>query len=503
MRSNQPSRRFKPIAGALAIAAALASLAVASPASATDLYASGAAVQNSIQQLWIKDDSAKPSITYTSTNSADGFGEFGNFDGVLDLADDPTADAAGDLDAYVAVDNAPTGPESTTGTNLNFAGLAAYGNPPPAGDGEVTIPVGQTPLALLVSLPTGVLVASGATLSLPNQLAALAYAGKTDISTGNLYPKDTWGALLLSAGYTALAAGRTPSGQEFVEDGSESAKTGGFSLLQDEVRANGAGATLTLKQYYNDIDPTDWTTVDENTSGSGEWPTTPLGSNSGDSSEAQLTALNPGTLGYSTLASATTSADGGFTNGALPGKESGAGSNDVLYALLQDNGTNPSGAKYADPEAGTGTQANVYTGTKVNANGSGGVGNWLVPSSPTGDWATSTTNPADYTHAWDLDVFDDSGKKATNYPLIVTLWDLGWSNYDAGSLTTKLFPTALVAELGSFANYVTSGGSSPSTSGQFLEENDSSYYAELPTGGTGLANIQLDANKAALDLPLP
>jgi hypothetical protein len=493
MHANRQLRR----AGLLAATTALAALGSSSAALATTpIYGSGAAVQKSIQSTWITDSSS--SVTYTSTNSGDGFAEFGNFTASLNPAEDTTADPQ--LDAYVAVDNPPTG--SGSGTNLYDAAEAAYGTPVSIPPGEVTVPVAQTPLALLISLPNDLSIPANQSISLGNVLAAEAYAGTVPASTD--YSKGTWGALLEDAKWTRITSG-TPTGKEFLESGSSSAKTGGYSLIEDEVRTAGAGATLTLKQYFAYVDSTDWgsITIDENTSGTGEWPTgiTIAGSNSSDSAEALETALTPGTLGYATLASATASADGGFTNGGAVGTESGAGTNQILYALLQDNGTGTSSVQYADPELGTGTEANVYTGTNINTSGTfapgtqTGVGEWNIPTSsgsevPTGAWATSTTNPSDYSHNWDPDVYVDAGATNTKkyYPLTVTLWDLGWSAYDSGNLisaythTGDLGPTATGNAAQTYLEYVTDSGSSTSTSGQYAAETASSYYAELPTG---------------------
>lgn len=494
MHAKKLLQRARLLAGALVAAGSLAALAGAPAAFATtDIYASGAAIQKSVQSLWITDDSA--SVTYTSTNSASGFNEFGNFTGSLNTAED-TGAPSGQLDGYVAVDNAPTGPASTVGTNLYEAAQAS------GGPSEVTIPVGQTPLALLISLPNDVSLPSNTQIKLPNLWAAAAYAGT--VPAAGVYAANTWGALLELLGLTAITSG-TPTSGEFLDTGSSSGKTGGYSAIEDEVRTNGAGATLALKQYFDDVDSTDWgsTTIDENTSGTSEWPSgaTIAGSNSSDSNESQETALTPGTLGYATLASATTSADGGFTNGALTGAESGAGTNQILYALLQDNGTATSGEKYADPESGTGTEPNVYTGADINVNGSGGVGNWIVPSTYTGDWATSTTNAADYTHSWDPNVYTNAGSSSKWYPLVITLWILSWDPYQSGNLTSTLFPNLAVSDILSFLSYITApitGTSTAATSGQYAEQNDSSYYAALPTGGEGLANIQKDANDVAL-----
>jgi hypothetical protein len=482
----------------LAANAALAALGSASTALASNAYGSGAAVQKSIQETWIAKSGL--SITYTSTNSADGFGEFGYLaPSKLEPELDSTAWAAGkQLDGYTAVDSAPDLAELELAAEAaNSGGSKITG---------ITVPVAQVPLALLISLPTDIETNTSDGIGLTNTLAEELYSGTVPASTN--YAANTWGAVLeqaystgAEANYTRITTG-TPAVGQFLEKGSSSAKTGGYAPITVEVRSDGAGATLALKEYFNDINATTWPSsiVNEET-GSGQWPSgaTQDGFNTSDTKEAQVTEETPGEVGYATLASATTTT-GIFLKIWL--FVTTGGSHDIAWAYLQDNqGDTP--VVYANPQLSESPkEANVYTGANVGINGGGGpntgAGNWEVPETsgtfnPLGDWAAGT-KPSEYTHAWDPDVYLDvsSTNKVAYYPLSIALVDLSWSDFEEGNLDTSYTnPTTAGKETKAYLEYVTSA------TGQEVAKTESSYFAPLPSGGSGAANIEKDAQEAA------
>jgi hypothetical protein len=497
MNGNSHVRRAAAFACCLAAVAALAALASASTALASNTYGSGAAIQKSLQELWIKDSGL--SATYTATNSEDGFNEFGYNTGALEPTLDSTAFANGkQLDGYVAVDNAPLAAELKHGETAAGAGTG------------VTVPVAQVPLGLLANLPADIEPNSTDSWALSNELAAEAYSG--NVPEDSPYPANTWGALLLRAWSLAASSSLTvitsgsPTTGEFLDTGTLANKTGGYAPITVQVRTNGAGATLALKQYFDDVDPTNWgsTTIDENTEGSGEWPSgvTPDGYNASDTNEAEAVSKNAGEIGYGTLGAATLLATNPFGF-----KFKDIVVNNILtwsfWWELEDNFKSGGSAQYGNPALnGTSEEANVYTGTTVGVNGGTGVGNWVVPHTgtstfePLGDWATGNSSPSEYTHAWDPNVYADAGasNKTTYYPLVVALFDLAWSEYGKGNLGTGSYtnPTTTGSETSKYFLYVTS-----ESEGQEAAATGSEYFAPLPTGGSGLANIDKDAVLAA------
>lgn len=491
MHVNQHTRRNALFTCCIAAIAAMTALCSA-PASfaAVNTCGSGASVQKSIQEVWTKEYSTlvnPDKVSYNSTTNGEGLEDFG-YTGASTLKADAKC-GSGELDGYIGVDSPPTAAE------LALAKEAT------GGVEGVVVPVGQVPEALLISLPTGITVNTGDSLALSNAVAAELYAG-TIPATAN-YHGNTWGALLeaafseeANAKFTRTSS-TTPGLGQFHDSGKEAEKTGGFSTITVQVRANGAGATLALKQYFIEgLAAGSWAgiTVDENTEGAKEWPAGAAtdGFNTSDSIEAEKTANTPGEVGYSTLGAATLVTPTPFSLEFLLSTE--GGEHFIVWALLQDNqGDTP--ILYADPLAKTSPkEPNVYTGAAINVNKSGGVGQWEVPETggkfnPLGDWTGS--------HAWDPDVYLDSGSAGNYYPLIIGLYDLCWEEYDVGNLVAPLYkePPVAVGELvKGFLKWVTGNGLGE---GQEFEKTGSEYFAPLPTGGSGTADIREDAHLAA------
>lgn len=486
--------RTGALVASLLAAGAIPALAAASPADATTTaYASGAAVQTKLQEAWISGDSA--SITYTGTTSAAGEEEFGLGSGAFNLTKDTTADAQSppQLDSYIGVDSPVTPKQAERADEAAGTGTQNL----------LSLPVAQVAEAIDLNVPAGLTLGPNSKIKLTNKLAEELFAGTVPASTD--YAANTWGALLENSGWTKVAS--SPAAQQFVDDGTN----GGTTPIKLEVRTNGAGATLVLKQYLSyvattKLGNTDWssTTIDENTSGTNEWPSgaTIAGSASSDGKQAEAVAATAGLAGYGTLGAALS--PGGF---ATTTGETGA--NHLLIAFLQDNGTGTSSVVYASPDL-TGTHAggsNVYVSSDNNTSGtfnSGsqtGVGNWDVPNTSgslntTGQWATTgaATNPSNYSHSWDPNIVADSGETSEAYPLVITLWNNTWDGpaWGTGLLTEPDYnsSSSIATLLSGYFSYVTT-----STTGQAATYG--AHFAPLPSGGTGLGNILTDAHSIA------
>ncbi|HJZ37357.1 MAG TPA: hypothetical protein VJ204_13900 [Solirubrobacterales bacterium] len=468
------------VAGLLGVAAAPA-LAGASPAAAATAFGSGAAVQKNIQAAWLGGwtPPSGDSITYTGTTSGAGQLEFGLDTGTLDATQDSTANPV--LDGFVATDSPPTPAEATSADTAAGTGTQNL----------LSIPVAQVSEVIELNVPAGITLNSGQNIKLTNTLAEELFAGTVPASTP--YSANTWGALLQNSGLTKVAS--APAVGQFVDDGTNGGTTG----LSQVLRANGAGATLTLKQYLSwvasELGNSDWssTTIDESTSGTNEWPSgaTVSSRQSSDSTQATTVAGTGGLVGYGTLGAALSA---GFV--ASPG----AGGTHTLFAFVQDNGIATTGIVYANPEILPSGASNLYSGTTINTSGTFsntnskvGAGNWLVPGgttlNTTGQWATNGTTVSSYTHAWDDNVFNHVNNGTAYYPIGIALWDLSWDHpaWGTGNLKGTLYPkptgTNSVEEtVTSYFKYVTSSTGQAATA--------TPHFAPLPSAiATDAASI--------------
>jgi hypothetical protein len=505
MHTFEHLRRCAALAAGILATGALAAFGSAPALAQTHIYGGGAALQNQLQNdILIPDSPLSSDITFTASTSGNGFNEFGNSSGTLGLGKgyDKVADLAGQLDAYVAVDSGPTGPLTTSGTNLYEANKAS-------GTDEITVPVAQTPLDILLSLPANLTLNSGTEVKLSNQLVSNLFAGTVPSQTGvNAgYTENTWGAFLVDAGLNG----------DFTD--SDSA---GDTTIKIEVRKEGAGTTLNLKQYLFYVDselgggPWESPIKEDETAcnGTDEWPTTATtepctAGNSTDADEVLAVDANPGTVGYATAGDAASNPDLAghspkvFTSTPVestdPPSVDGTASaeHQILYAEVQDDGTEAA-SHFADPEvSGSPGKPNIYTESNIQVNSSGsGVGNWIVPFT-----GVSTFNPEGTwsgTRASDPDVFDETGDEY--YPIVAVAYDLSWANFSATKLVEEANYTSeagvTAQEFLKYATTLSEGQTAIGTYGVNIGEDDY-YYAPLPTGGTGLANIQKDAHKAA------
>jgi hypothetical protein len=507
-------RRAVLFAVGLLVTGAFAVLGSAPALAYTKIYGSGAALQTLLQNsiLIPKSGQIGGFVQFDTTTSGGGYKEFGNQGskaGKLEPKEDGIINP--NVDAYVATDSGPTTEE------LEYAREAATGSKTSTSENEVAVPVAQTPLDLLLSLPAGLTLASTQNVDLTDLLAGQLYAGTVPAAGG--YNENTWGALLTDAG---LSAGSATTGH-FADTGSSGAETGGYTPIQVVVRKEGAGTTVNLKQFLPLVDPADWGSIKVDAvtfNGTNEWPTSAkeipaTTGTANDQAEVTYVDGTPGSVGYATAGDASTNPNlspSGATFKSTPttstdpyevGKPASA-SHQILYALLQDNDNGVSGSRtlpiYADPETnGTGT-ANIYTGSNVEVNGStaGGAGSWQVPTNANGTfnadgtWSPKISGTVTNTRASDPDIYDDSGDAIAYYPLVAVAFDLSWSNFAAVTQTATGYTSEAQATTKAFLQFATSSAGQNDILGQ-------SFYSPLPSdvGSTSLANIQAVAQSAA------
>ena len=439
-----------------------------------------------------------PTATYTSSSSGHGLAEFGNTTGTLDLTQDSTADNGSTngygvpvLDAYAGTDDPPTGPLTTPGTNLFDASAAATGSATTPVD-EITVPIAQAPVAVPLSLPTGIVVGPTTQISLTNVELQSIWDANVPASTD--YAANTWGAVLEGAGLKKVTG--TPHTNQFTDDGSS---TGGQQGITLQARSSPSGTTYVFRGFlYVSQDPNYplSSVTDDNASG---WPvTTQQTGNTGGSQLVADTTATPGSIGYAVLADVAT-ATPAYTNYAT--LTTTGGSHDILFARMQDNydPSNPGATPiYVSPQGTTKGSANVYTGNNINVNGASPtkVGFWTVPFKsgttldPTGSWGgTLPDDPDVYDHSVSNGVFTKA------YPIVGATFDLAWNKYSRAG-------TNIVADYGGSAAQAQAAGASASSFLKYVVSASKGqadlaaaklYYAKLPAKIDGYATTAAGA----------
>jgi hypothetical protein len=434
------TRRSAVLAAVVGAGAALAAPAGALAATGSPVYASGSSFQANAHSVWTGAGkwsartslSAQPAFQYNGTSSGSGLSVFGNDDGTLKPAVDTRA-PSGVLDGFVGSDDAPTPGQ------LNNARIAG-------GASELTVPVAQAPVAVLLSLPVNVTVTGR--VNLQNALLEQAVAGR--LPAAGIYRANSWGAL--------LTLNNTPF-TELVTPGTDA-----NVLISVEVRLGGSGTSFAFKNYLNQIatDPTNPRTPDDSgvwanfLTGDQAWPaSTPLvpSANNGGGALVKATAGTPGTIGYANLADAVTVGNGGFTNTATATTFGSSASHQILYAQLQNNGsaTGPS-ATFAE---GSGDTANLLTARGNCTTVSGRVAGWgNAPSDIRGSWTRVLAS--------DTNIAADAG--AGFYPACAVTYDIAWDNYNttqlAGGYTNAaagVTPSGVFSSVKDYLGYVASG----------------------------------------------
>jgi ABC-type phosphate transport system substrate-binding protein len=487
MSRHHKRRRFASLAACVGSTAALAALGSAGPAMAsvkclTPGFSSGSSLQNSAQnEIWLKHWSEHTScetpstITYTKTASGNGLNEFGNNTGVLNAAEDPGAvKAEGEgkgikdaeskvLDFYVGTDDPPSVRQ------LSEAEHAAGAKNGPV---EITVPVAQAPVTVILSLPAGCRIAAGSTVDLNNTSIGQLWEGlnaKKGSDPGGIqaqggYAADTWGAFFKQLGYTEVGSEGALKEDDFFNKGSVEeellreveVEPGKFETQKVKVKGEGctqqiipqarsaeSGTSYAFKTYLSQINPSVWNEFasdfqnwpsslvlleDKNTSGKGSKES------EGGGNLAENTAANPGSVGYAAVADA--AKNGPFTNNATinqfgTGKvkegatEVAAKSlqHQVLWAQIQDNGIEPEpeSSGYVDPLLGGESHAaNCQTSKLTPYDGA-------FPYSYKDSWAGITTT--------DPNIKGDTEDAV--YPICAMTYDLVWHHLGNAHLYGK------------------------------------------------------------------
>jgi ABC-type phosphate transport system substrate-binding protein len=451
MNRHHTRRRLATLAACVGTTAALAALGSAGTALATVTcrapgFASGSSFQKTaLLSVYLTSPgwgshsncSTAPTsstITYTATSSGAGLEEFGNTAGHFVPSKDPTAhtaeleekgtkDVAGNvLDWFVGTDDAPTPRE------LGEAALAAgtLHNQ----KAEITIPIAQAPVAVMLSLPADCKLQAGSSIDLNNTTIPQLWESTTvasgedpgGIQAQGGFAINTWGALFTQLGYSKITSG-TPGSGQFLDEGGEH---GCGQEITPQVRSTSSGTSFAFKSYLSQVNPAVWTGF------TGDAPTWPHSgvvesdlktgslteslSNETGGNLVKNTAANPGSVGYANTADAATAGNGGFTNAATVSTfSSGTGSSpshQILWAEIQNNGTETEGATYEDP---------------------------LEPASSIGNCETTKILPAEegfpysYTDSWygllasDPNIAADAAP--TDYPICALTYDLVFHHY--------------------------------------------------------------------------
>lgn len=414
------------VAAVCAAAGLAAGAPVASAASVTcaAITGSGSSLQSLAQEkVWTKDFdstpggwelefgglkcSSAPTVTYTATSSGKGESEWGAGSGTLVPADSGNGST---LDEYIGTDVGPEGTE-TTGQigEMNKAGKTKI----------VTIPVAQSAISVIVSLPVGCTV-SGSGGFVKNVGLWKAWSKASHASTT----------------FEELIGGVTLSG------------TSCKDVPTLEARETASGTTAGFKRYLDDLEPTEFGTCTSNAVESespGCWPSAPseTGNNTGGKL-AEKVAATAGSVGYADSADSIAQK---FP--PHPGTAEKIGSNGYESIILEvpNHGTSegtpesPLGSK----EESNCSKAKYSEPTKVAANV---------------DWSKAKQTNA------------TAGEEGV-YPICTLTFDVAWEKYSAvGAYSHEQYNTTF-----SYLSWIVTDGQT----GTPLTELEKAHFYVLPT----------------------
>lgn len=425
--------------GLLAGTSVLAAGAIASPAigAGTAIRGVGASLQNAAQAAWVDPAGSGSwpaaanflpgaSASYAGTSSGDGLRAFGN----------TGAGLASPLPEYIGTDDPPTAAQ-------NANALAA------SGSRQITIPVAQAPIAVIVSVPSSISGAAGQRLRVTNRLLEETFQGNTA----------TWGDFLTGAGLTGLSG------------------AGLSSRIELQVRGSVSGTTYGFKNYLAKVDATGWGAYDN---GDVSWPSAVTTANCSvtQTSGGQLTRAvagdSDGSIAYANLADAVSAGNGGFTSTltatTFAGPCGASSSHAIAYALVQNNGTSTS-PTFADPIN------NGRANTNPNRT-------WTVPG--------GGSLPGTYDSWFGVSANDpnagSSGVPAVQrYGVLAATYDVAWDDYSTATLRSAYGANWADKRdsVKNYLQYVVSDSSLFATDGGQLllarTTTPARYYAPLPT----------------------
>jgi ABC-type phosphate transport system substrate-binding protein len=386
----------------------------------------------------------KPTVTYTPTSSGLALEQWGANKGVLGGKEGTLKP----FPMFIGTDVAPEGPATNASTQMYKMVKAAR-----FGEGEipndlVTVPVAQSAIAVIVSLPTGCKVDSGV----------------PSVKSKTL--EEEWEKGTVA--FKTLLTGVTLSGKSC-----EEVKKEGASLQPVlEARSTPSGTTAGFKRYLSMVGPEKnefkaLTETAEKSLGI-EWPKTlPTGYptetlNGEDNSLVQNVIHTPGSIGYAGLADAM--AAGLSTKpGELTPQVLGYQS---FYVQVQDNTKEAKEAEYASPESGGASNCSgaEYKGAPAQVE-------------PNADWSQA------------IDKAIEAGKK-TAYSICTLTFDLAWQWADMPEIEGKrVYTEENDAAVYSYLRYIVATEAEAGGQNKALEEK---HYAKLPSEIQKAAAIGLD-----------
>jgi hypothetical protein len=419
-------------------AAFAASVPVASAAgtkTCSTITGAGSSLQNVAQnEVWIKGAEAfgstgirwekseckeDPSITYFPTSSGKGLAQWGSSSEVLKEENPPVTK----FPAYIGTDVGPEGPSGTAGTQMHDMDVA--GKSSTTNNEVVTVPVAQSAIAVIVSLPEGCTATEGDTPKVKSTKLEEEWL-KDEIQLGTLIT----GAGIVCAKVPHLYARESPSGT-----------TAGFKRWNDDINPTNA-EWKALTATAAEAESTNW----PKTLPSGQ--PEEKGHNKGIE-EAEAVFTTPGTTGAVGYADATDAIKAGFTTKVEKHGHAYAS----FMVEVQHNKVSEETATYASPLSGEGSNCATAEYEKAPAT----VG-------PNVDWSVAKQFPVE---------------GITGYPICTLTFDVAWHEYELPKKESKGVYTE--GEGNSVLNYLKYIVKSEATEGGQNTQLTGHHYGKLPT----------------------
>jgi hypothetical protein len=439
--------------GGMAAVCAAIGLAVGAPvaiASETcaSITGSGSSLQNLAQKnvwapLWASEGfktsfeslecSEGKTVTYEPTSSGKGLLEWGANTSKLEpeIAFNKLT-----LDEFVGTDVAPEGPVGTAGTQI--ARMDEAGGTGEMHNKVVAIPVAQSAVSVIVSLPVGCKALSAASAAVKNGALSKAWL------TG-------------AVNFLTLVSGVTVDGNTCDNN----------ALL--EAREAASGTSAGFKRYLNDLEPSLWdkcalTAVEaESTSCWGTKKPDEAGNGTGGEL-AKKVLTTPGTIGYADLADARAQ---GFATPGLVTEHTNASSETFLSftALVPNKGVTSEGTAQ-NPEI---TAAGAENGA---SNCKGATYPTFPEVQPDEDWSKITQS-------------NSTAGTAGVYPICTLTYDVAWEHYNlvewTEPSTLKAGEKYSLAQYSTTFNYLRWVSTEAQKNATAKEKLSNGHYSVLPS----------------------
>jgi hypothetical protein len=373
-------------------------------------------------------------VTYEPTSSGKGLLEWGANTSKLEpeIAFNKLT-----LDEFVGTDVAPEGPVGTAGTQI--ARMDEAGGKAGTNNKVVAIPVAQSAVSVIVSLPVGCKALSAASAAVKNGALSKAWL------TG-------------AVNFLTLVSGVTVDGNTCDNN----------ALL--EAREAASGTSAGFKRYLNDLEPSLWdkcalTAVEaESTSCWGTKKPDEAGNGTGGEL-AKKVLTTPGTIGYADLADARAQ---GFATPGVVTEHTNASSETFLsfIALVPNKGVTSEG-NAQNPEV-------TATGAENGASNCKGATYPTFPEvQPDEDWSKITQSNA-------------TAGTAGVYPICTLTYDVAWEHYNlvewtepSNGKTGEKYSQAQFATTFNYLRWVASEAQKGTTAKEKLSNG---HFSVLPSG---------------------